>query len=405
MFLPNKSRHFNRRGAGRERGAGNHYRPGGIARWRLDPHRVETMPGNGVNNAEREAMPAASSRNGASPTAIKLARRLGLRYVSSDALSIRRRRCGKGWIYLAPNGRTISDRAVVHRLASLAVPPAYQDVLYAEDPAAHLQAIGRDAAGRLQYRYHPEWEKVREMRKANRLARLADVLPRIRRSVGQHLSAQEPTREFALAGVIELVACSAIRPGSESYMRQHGTRGATTLLKSNVTLNGELIRLTFRGKGGKKVIKEVIGPRICKAIERLLEVPGRRLFQYRAEDGSLRPVNAQEVNEFLRQIAGVNISLKDFRTLMASAGVLQTLAAETPAKSERQRRKQVRAAVRAAAEDLANTPAICRRSYVHDTVVEAFEDGALEQFSQTLAACRSPTRRAQVLARIIAAAA
>jgi DNA topoisomerase-1 len=364
------------------------------------------MAGNGVNNAEREAAPApARPRNGASPSAIKLARRLGLHYVSSDALAIRRRRCRKGWIYLAPNGRVIRDGAVVRRLASLTVPPAYQDVLYAEDPAAHLQAIGRDAAGRLQYRYHSEWEKVREMRKANRLARLADVLPRIRRSVGQHLSAQEPTREFALAGVIELVACSAIRPGSESYTRQHGTRGATTLLKSHVAIDGELIRLTFRGKGGKKVIKEVIGPRICKTIERLLELPGRRLFQYRAEDGGLRPVKTQEVNEFLRQIASVNISLKDFRTLMASAGVLEMLAAETPAKSERQRRKQVLAAVRAAAEDLDNTPAICRRSYVHDSVVEAFEDGALERFSQTLAACRSPTRRAQVLARIIAAAA
>jgi DNA topoisomerase-1 len=363
------------------------------------------MGGGYVNNAEREEAPAVASRNGVSPTAVKLARRLGLHYVTSDVLAIRRRRCGKGWVYLASNGRLIRDRAVVRRLAALAVPPAYEEVLYAEDPAAHLQAIGRDAAGRLQYRYHPDWEKVREMRKAGRLARLADVLPRIRRSVGQHLSAEEATREFALAGVIELVACSAIRPGSESYARQHGTRGATTLLKSNVSVDGEEIRLTFRGKGGKKVVKEVIGMRICKTIERLLQLPGRRLFQYRAEDGGLRPVRTQEVNEFLRQIAGVNISLKDFRTLMASAAVLETLAAETPAKSERQRRKQVLTAVRAAAEGLDNTPAICRKSYVHDTVVEAFEDGALERFSQTLAACRSPTRRAEVLAKIIAAAA
>jgi DNA topoisomerase-1 len=365
------------------------------------------MPGGDVNNAEREdaPVPAAAPRNGASPSAIKLARQLGLHYVSSDLLSIRRRRCGKGWVYLAPSGRVIRDRALVRRLASLAVPPAYQDVLYAEDPAAHLQAIGRDAAGRLQYRYHPDWEKVRETRKAGRLARLADVLPRIRRSVGQHLSTQEPTREFALAAVIELIASSAIRPGNESYTRQHGSRGATTLLKSNVAVDGELIRLTFRSKGGKRVVKELAGARICKVMERLLQLPGRRLFQYRSEEGGLRSVKTQEVNEFLRQIAGVNISLKDFRTLMASAGVLETLAAEAPAKSERQRRKQVLAAIRAAAEDLDNTPAICRKSYVHDTVVEAFEDGALERFSQTLAACRSQTRRAHVLAKIIAAAA
>src|SRR5215213_7142029 len=154
-----------------------------------------------------------------------------LRRVSPRDLRIRRRRNGKGFTYIRADGRAVRDSATLRRLKSLAVPPAYEDVLYADDPRAHLQAVGRDAAGRLQYRYHPEWEKVRERRKAERLARLADVLPRIHRSVGQHLSAQEPTREFALAGVIELVACSAIRPGSESYMRQHGTRGATTLLK------------------------------------------------------------------------------------------------------------------------------------------------------------------------------
>ena len=129
-----------------------------------------------------------------------LAKRLGLRLVAADALSIRRRRCGKGWTYLDRDNRVIRDPAIVRRLASLAVPPAYVDVLYAEDAAAHLQAIGRDAAGRLQYRYHPDWEKVREMRKARRLARLADVLPRIRRSVAQHLAGDEPTREFALGG-------------------------------------------------------------------------------------------------------------------------------------------------------------------------------------------------------------
>jgi DNA topoisomerase-1 len=356
---------------------------------------------NNVGSQDASGTVAALSR-GASPTAIKFARRLGLHYVSSDVLAIRRRRCGKGWSYLARDGRAIRDQAMIKRLASLAVPPAYQDVLYAEDPAAHLQAIGRDAAGRLQYRYHSEWEKVRETRKARRLARLADVLPRIRRSVGQYLGSEEPTRELALAGVIELVACSAIRSGSESYAKLHGTRGAATMLKSNVTLEGELIRLTFRAKGGKSVVKHISCARLTKAIEQLRKLPGRRLFLYRAEDGSVRHVTARDVNQFLREIAGVNISLKDFRTLMASASVLEALARAIPAKSDRQRKKQVLEAVRAAAEDLHNTPAICRRSYVHDTVVTAFEDGVLERFSETLAACRSPIRRAQVLAQIIA---
>src|SRR6478752_2855151 len=199
----------------------------------MRPRTVTDATANVLESQRAAAMHRRREARGAQT----LAKGLGLRLVAADALAIRRRRCGKGWTYIDPDNRVIRDRATVQRLARLAVPPAYADVLYAEDPAAHLQAVGRDAAGRLQYRYHPDWEKVREMRKARRLARLADVLPRIRRSVAQHLSAPEPTRESALAAVIELVACSAIRPGSESYARQHGTRGATTLLKSNVTLD------------------------------------------------------------------------------------------------------------------------------------------------------------------------
>jgi len=344
------------------------------------------------------------SRNGATPSAIALAKRLGLRHVTTDALSIRRRRCGRGWAYIRDDGRPIRDARVVRRLARLAVPPAYEDVFYAADPAAHLQAIGRDAAGRLQYRYHPEWDHVRELRKARRLARLADALPQVRRSVGQHLASDSPTREFASAAVIELVARSAIRAGSEDYTRLNGTRGAATLLKSNVTTYGESITLRFRSKGAKIVTKEFTAPRLVRAIGLLRPLPGRRLFQYRAEDGTVRGVTTREVNAFLREIAGANISLKDFRTLLASASVLEMLARTKPAANERQRRKQVLEAVCAAAEDLANTPTICRKSYVHDTVVTAFEDGVIERFAQTLKNCRSPTRRAKVLARIIAAA-
>jgi DNA topoisomerase-1 len=331
-----------------------------------------------------------------------LANRLGLNYVSRGALTIRRRRCGTGWSYLNASGRVIRNSKIVQRLARLAVPPAYEAVLYAEDPAAHLQAVGRDAAGRLQYRYHADWEKVREQRKARRLARLAEALPRIRRSVGQHLSGDEPTRELALAAVIELVGCSAIRPGREAYLRQRGTRGAATLLKSNVTVKADRIALCFRGKGGKPIAKRFVCPRLSGAIETLRKLPGARLFQYRADSGEVRRVRAREVNVFLREIAGTAISLKDFRTLIASAGMLETLARAKPARSERQRRKQVLQAIRAVAEDLHNTPAICRKSYVHGTVIAAFEDGVLERFSEALAGCRSPTQRAQVLAQIVA---
>jgi DNA topoisomerase-1 len=351
------------------------------------------------------ARDAKSGRQNGAPPAPALAKRLGLNYVARAALTIRRRRRGTGWSYLSANGRVIRNPKIVQRLSRLAVPPAYEAVLYAEDPTAHLQAVGRDAAGRLQYRYHADWEKVREQRKARRLARLAEVLPRIRRSVGQHLSAGEPTREFALAAVIELVGCSAIRPGRETYLRQRGTRGAATLLKSNVTVKDERIELRFRGKGGKTIAKGFACPRLLGAIETLRALPGARLFQYRADSGEVRRVRAREVNAFLREIAGTAISLKDFRTLIASASMLEALARAKPAHSERQRRKQVLQAMRAVAEDLHNTPAICRKSYVHGTVIAAFEDGVLERFSDALAGCRSPVRRARVLAQILAPAA
>jgi DNA topoisomerase I len=333
-----------------------------------------------------------------------LAKRLGLRLINTDELSIKRRGCGRGFAFYHADGTRIIDRAVVRRLNSLAVPPAYRDVLYAEDPAAHIQAIGRDDAGRRQYRYHPEWAKVREHRKAQRLSHLADALPRIRRSVAQHLSGAEPTRELAFAAVIELVARSAIRTGHESYVRSNRTRGAATLLKSNVTLSGNTITLTFRAKGGKDVRKELAAPRLCQVIELMRRLPGRRLFQYRDADGTIRKVRASDVNAFLRGLAGVQISLKDFRTLCASAAVLDTLARTLPAESARQRRKQVLEAIRSAAEELHNTPAICRKSYVHETVVSAFENGVLERFSATLRSCRSPARKEQFLAEVVATA-
>jgi DNA topoisomerase-1 len=350
------------------------------------------------------ARPIRKSRNGAAPHAISLAKRLGLRYITTDALSIRRRRSGKGWAYIGSNGRPIQDPRIIRRLARLAVPPAYRDVLYAADPAAHLQAIGRDAAGRLQYRYHPQWQDVREGRKARRLARLANALPLIRRCVGHYLASNHETREFASAAVIELVASSAIRAGSEEYRRLHGTRGAVTLLKSNVSIYGQAIILKFRSKGGKTITKECTAPRLVRVVRRLGQLPGRRLFQYQAENGTVHKLTAREVNAFLREISGTNISLKDFRTLLASASVLESLARIKPATNSRLRRKQVLQAVSATADELANTPAICRKSYVHDAVINAFEQGLLERFSRILKHCRSPSRRAKVLARVIASA-
>jgi DNA topoisomerase I len=360
------------------------------------------MPTPQVSSASARSV--AAGARASVPSAIKLARRLGLRYVETDRLTLRRRRRGEKFSYVGADGRAIRDPATLLRLKSLAVPPAYEDVLYAEDPQAHIQAIGRDAAGRIQYRYHPEWVKVRELRKARRLANLAEALPRIRRSVACHLGRAEPTRELALAAIVELVASSAIRPGSENHARLRGTRGAATLLKSNVAIDGDAITLKFRSKGGKTVIKEIVSPKLCAALAVLRALPGRRLFQYRIESGDVRPATARDVNAFLREIAELQISLKDFRTLLASVSVLEALSKETPAASKRARRRQVLEAIRLAAEDLANTPAICAKSYVHAAVVTAFEEGVLEQFAETLRNSRSIAKREQVLIQVIAQA-
>jgi DNA topoisomerase-1 len=334
-----------------------------------------------------------------------LAKRFRLRLITPAQLTITRRRAGDGFVYYSANGRKLTNQKTIYGLNHLAVPPAYEDVHYASDLRAHIQAIGRDAAGRLQYRYHPDWEKVREARKTAHLNDLIQVLPRIRRSIAQHLSGEQPTREFTLAAVIELVGTAFIRAGSEEYAKEHGTRGAATLLKSNVRAEKGKLTLRFRAKGSKLVEKEIESPRLCAVVEALHTLPGKRLFQYRNEAGEVHVVRARDVNAFLREIAGCNISLKDFRTLCASAAVLETLARAVPADGGRARKKQVLEAVRSAAEELKNTPAICRKSYVHDAVVTAFEDGVLERFASTLKSCRSPARKEQFLAQVLATAA
>jgi DNA topoisomerase-1 len=331
------------------------------------------------------------------------ARELGLKLGGPNELTIRRIKRGKSYSFVRANGTPVRHTGTIKRLKSMAVPPAYAEVRYAPDPTSHLQAVGRDAAGRLQYRYHSDWEKVREQRKAHRLARLVAALPKIRRKVSQHLSGDAPTREFALSAVIELIARTAIRPGNESYARLNGTRGATTLLKSNVTLEDDCVVLTFKAKGGKAVRKECDAAKLVRAIGILRGIPGKRMFQYKDEAGNTRIVNTTQVNAFLREIAGIKISLKDFRTLMASAVVLESLSRISPAKSATGRRKQVLEAVRAAADELSNTPAICRKSYVHDTIVTAFEDGILERFAATMTGYRSQSKREQLLAQVVAA--
>jgi DNA topoisomerase-1 len=333
----------------------------------------------------------------------RLARRFDLRIVACSALTIHRRRRGRGFSYDSGDGQAINDEAILARLKSLAVPPAYTQVMFAADPRAHLQAIGLDAAGRLQYRYHPDWTRVRETLKAARLSALAGALPAITRAVRQALRRPEPDQRFALAAAVALVSRTSIRAGSEQYAEQHGTRGATTLLKSHIRVEGNAITLAFTGKGGKAIRKQFRDARLAEALARLKALPGRRLFKYRDVDGIMHAIRADDVNRFLKEVSGQPISLKDFRTLTASIGVLDQLATLEPEPSERGRRRQIREAIAPLADELANTLTVCRSSYVHDSVIAAFESGKLgktgneplssaERLSLLLASrhCRSP---------------
>jgi DNA topoisomerase-1 len=337
------------------------------------------------------------------PTTRELARKLDLKIVRPEQLTLARKRHGEGFTYLDAKGHAIKDKSLLMRLKKLAVPPAYENVMYAGDPRAHLQAVGRDAAGRIQYRYHADWTQVRETRKAHRLAQFVEALPRIRRRIGRQLSEEALTKEFALSAVIELVSSTSIRAGSEEYAKEHGTRGATTLLKSNVRVSDGKLALHFKAKGGKDFQREVDAPRLIAAVEALRKLPGKRLFQYKSDSG-VYAVHAQDVNRFLRDVAEVAITLKDFRTLCASAAVLEELSQIEPAESEAGRKRQVKEAVKNAAEELANTPTVCRKSYVHDAVVEAFENGVLEEYADALKNTRSPAKREQALAEVVAAA-
>jgi DNA topoisomerase-1 len=371
------------------------------------PRPVSADPAVALAEALRQLpkAPLAKTKTANGTSVESLAQELGLKLGDQNELTIRRIKRGKNYSFVRANGTPIRHVGTIKRLNSMAVPPAYEEVRYSPDPTSHLQAVGRDAAGRLQYRYHSDWEKVREQRKAHRLARLVAALPKIRRNVSAHLSGDQPTREFALAAVIELIARTAIRPGNESYARLNGTRGATTLLKANVALEDDCVVLTFKAKGGKAVRKECDAAKLVRAIGILRDLPGKRMFQFRDDAGNVRIVNTTQVNAFLREIAGIKISLKDFRTLMASAVVLESLSRISPAASARGRKKQVLEAVRAAADELSNTPAICRKSYVHDTIVTAFEDGILERFAATMKGYRSQSKREQLLAQVVVTAA
>ena len=305
--------------------------------------------------------------------------------------------------YRGADGRAITDVNTITRLNALAIPPAYRDVRVSPDPNSHLQAIGTDEAGRVQYRYHPDWDRVREREKAIRLGRLIRALPAIRRRVASDLKAKGTPKAKALAAAVRLIDSAHVRVGNDGYLKTNRTRGATTLLKSHIQARGKALALRFTGKAGKKIAKRVENSALARALKALARLPGRRAFQYRGEDGRVRRIGASDVNAYLAEIAGAPVTAKDFRTLAASAHAAERLAAMEPADTDGRRGRQVSEAVKEVAEELANTPAVARKSYVHDAVVEAFESGALAEAYAGSRAGNEVSRAERTVAKLVEA--
>lgn len=309
----------------------------------------------------------------------RLRRAAALTKASPEELAIRRRRRGRGFTYLDESGDTVRDRATLDRIRSLAIPPAYEDVRIAADPEAHLQAVGRDEAGRLQYRYHPRWELVREIQKVDRLSAISHTIGRIRRRIARDIRRPAGSRERALASMVMLIDRSHIRIGCEDYVHTGRSRGAATLLKRNVEVNGEGVRLRFPAKGGRTFECAVDAPALAQVLSEMRALPGRRLFQYRDATGRVRPLSAADANAYLQEIAGAPVTAKDFRTLAATAEAAKRLGTLEPAASATVRRRQVAAVIREVADLLGNTPTVARKSYVHRELVRAFEEHRLAE--------------------------
>jgi DNA topoisomerase I len=310
----------------------------------------------------------------------RLLRRLGLKKIEAKDLVIQRIACGRGFTYRDPCGMIVTDLQTRRRIRELVIPPAWREVRIAGEANAHLQAVGRDEAGRLQYLYHPAWEEVRAARKIDRLRRLGLCLHKLRQAIAGDLANGtngNVARHTMLAAAAALVDRAGLRAGHEAYAADEGGRGAATLLKRHVTVTGDEVKLVFRGKGGRKIEALVVDRRLARVVAKLKEVPGARLFKERNGRG-MRPLTAEDLNAYLREVSGQDITAKDFRTFRASARALELLCSLGPANSARQRRKCLAAVAREVGAMLSNTAAVARSSYIHPTVVDRFEDGRLD---------------------------
>jgi DNA topoisomerase-1 len=301
----------------------------------------------------------------------------GLRHVSDGAPGIRRKRVGAGFCYLLPTGARISDAGVLRRLRSIATPPAWTDVWLCPSPDGHIQATGRDIRGRKQYRYHPSFREMRENAKFDHLFAFAEVLPAIRAKVAEHMMRRQLAREKVLATVAHLLEATLIRVGNDEYARQNKSYGLTTLKNRHVAVEGSEVRFRFTGKSGKQWSLKLRDRRVAKIIRACQELPGQDLLQYFDDAGNLRAVTSSDVNGYLREISGREVTAKDFRTWAGTVGAARALDELGAFASTSEAKRNVRTAIERVSACLGNTPTICRKCYIHPEVINAYLEGGL----------------------------
>ncbi len=310
------------------------------------------------------------------------AKAAGLRYVSDQMPGIRRVARGKHFAYLDAAGNEITDEQELSRIKSLAVPPAYTDVWICPSANGHLQATGRDARGRKQYRYHKRFREIRDETKYGRMMAFAQALPKIRKRIESDLSLRGLPREKVLAAVVQLLESTAIRVGNDEYAKENNSFGLTTLRNGHAKVQGGTVRFSFRGKSGIRHAIDLQDRRLAKIIRQCQDLPGQQLFEYVDDDGATHAIDSSDVNEYIREIAGDDFSAKDFRTWLGTVTCATLLAEQEqdpPSESQTQRKARVNAAIKEVAQRLGNTPAVCRKCYVHPDVVDAYmENGRID---------------------------
>lgn len=301
----------------------------------------------------------------------------GLVYVSDEDRGIRRESRGDGFVYLKPQGAEVTDEAVLQRIRKLAIPPAWTDVWICARANGHLQATGRDARGRKQYKYHPLFREQRESTKYERILDFARILPALRARIAEHMALRGLPREKVLATVVHLLETTLIRVGNDDYARTNKSYGLTTLRNPHVKVDGSELRFQFKGKSGKTWRLQVKDRRIAKIVRACQDLPGQRLFQYVDEAGEVREVTSADVNAYLRDISGSEITAKDFRTWAGTVLAAVAFAECEPCDTQTATKKSIKAVIEKVAAKLGNTPTICRKCYVHPEVLQAFIEGGL----------------------------